>query len=110
MILTHAEKGMNVLQAIGEKTWRLVVMYNNLSLGNIMTRQYDTAISYAEQAIAACIALNDPEHYPYFPIVSKGYALMYKATEESRRLAGDILTDSLRHVREIFGEKEQSFR
>ena len=36
MILTHAEKGMKVLQSIDDKTWRTVVMFNNLSLSNIM--------------------------------------------------------------------------
>ena len=89
---------------------RTVVMYNNLSLSNIMIGQWDTAIDYADHAIAACIALNDPEHYPYFPIVSKGYALMYKGTAESRELAGNVLSDSLKHIRETFGDQEVSFR
>lgn len=110
MILNHAEKGMKVLQSIDDKTWRTVVMCNNLTLSNIMIGEWDTSFHYADQAIAACIALNDPEHYPYFPIVSKGYALMYKGTEESRELAGNVLSDSLKHIRETFGEQETSFR
>ena len=110
MILNHAEKGMKVLQSLSDKSWRTVVMYNNLSLGNIMIGKWYTSIVYADKAIAACIALNDPEHYPYFPIVSKGYALMYKGTKESRQLAGNILSDSLKHIRETFKEQEKSFR
>lgn len=35
---------------------------------------------------------------------------MYEGTEESRELAGKILSDSLEHIKEPIGDAESSFR
>lgn len=64
MILNHAQKGMEVLQSIDDKTRRTVVLCNNMSLSNIVIGHWDIAIRYADQGNAACIALEDQDHYP----------------------------------------------
>ena len=52
-------------------------------------------MEYAEQAIAASIAFKKGDEHPYFPIVNKGYALLFQGTEESRELAVKILSESI---------------
>lgn len=93
MILETATSSIELLKSVKDDTWRTPRLYNRLALGNIMIKDYKRAIEVADLSIADFLVLagKDPRHYPDFPMVNKGYALMSIGTTESLDAAADVL-------------------
>lgn len=112
MILEFAAKSIDLLKSIGDNTWRTPMMYNSLALGNIMIKNYERAVEVADISIAGFMVLaeTDPDHYPDFPIVSKGYALMFKGTSESLDMAAHVLLEQQAWRKKTFNKEPVPFK
>jgi hypothetical protein len=77
-------------------------IYNSLSFGSIITKEWDRVIDYADRPISAYWALEKPE-YPDFATISKAYALMFKGSKELNEEASKVLTDYLACREAAFG-------
>jgi tetratricopeptide (TPR) repeat protein len=86
------------------------MMENELSLGNIMIKEWDKAIAHADASINGFWNLDDA-HWPDFATVSKAYALMFKGGGDCYKEASQTLELYLEHRKKTFGEMDnESFK